>query len=30
MFPPPPSDQDIYDGIDDEDATARYVFVYFK
>ncbi|KAL2294220.1 hypothetical protein Nmel_007945, partial [Mimus melanotis] len=25
MFPPPPSDQDIYDGIDDEDATARSV-----
>uniref|UniRef100_H0YV92 FYN-binding protein 1 n=1 Tax=Taeniopygia guttata TaxID=59729 RepID=H0YV92_TAEGU len=22
MFPPPPSDQDIYDGIDDEDAIA--------
>ncbi|XP_053788720.1 FYN-binding protein 1 isoform X3 [Vidua chalybeata] len=25
MFPPPPSDQDIYDGIDDEDAIARSV-----
>ncbi|NXH94004.1 FYB1 protein, partial [Pachycephala philippinensis] len=25
LFPPPPSDQDIYDGIDDEDAIARSV-----
>ncbi|OWK57784.1 FYN-binding protein 1 [Lonchura striata] len=25
MFPPPPSDQDIYDGIDDEDAIARSI-----
>ncbi|NXC01667.1 FYB1 protein, partial [Orthonyx spaldingii] len=25
MFPPPPSDQDIYDGIDDEDAISRSV-----
>ncbi|NXB55566.1 FYB1 protein, partial [Struthidea cinerea] len=25
MFPPPPSDQDIYDGVDDEDAIARSV-----
>ncbi|XP_068033148.1 FYN-binding protein 1 [Anomalospiza imberbis] len=25
MFPPPPSDQDIYGGIDDEDAIARSV-----
>ncbi|NWV48969.1 FYB1 protein, partial [Daphoenositta chrysoptera] len=24
-FPPPPSDQDIYDGIDEEDAIARSV-----
>ncbi|XP_013157692.2 FYN-binding protein 1 isoform X1 [Falco cherrug] len=25
MFPPPPSDQEIYDGIDDEDAVTRSV-----
>ncbi|XP_075267343.1 FYN-binding protein 1 isoform X2 [Opisthocomus hoazin] len=25
MFPPPPFDQEIYDGIDDEDAAARSV-----
>lgn len=30
MFPPPPSDQEIYDGIDDEDDVTRYVFISFK
>ncbi|NWT20593.1 FYB1 protein, partial [Vireo altiloquus] len=25
MFPPPPSDQDIYDGIDEEDAISKSV-----
>lgn len=30
MFPPPPSDQEIYDGVDDTDAVSRYVFISFK
>lgn len=30
MFPPPPSDQEIYDGVDDTDTVTRYVFISFK